>query len=215
MPPTIRKHVRALERSGRLLAGSRVHSAVSAKRTPILSCRGKDRLAPQLAAHQDAIRLNKKLFERVAAIYRRRASLKLDPESLRLVEREYDQFVSLRRETFRSRQGQLKKLNQEASSLSDAFSQKLLDATKAGAYVTADKTALAGLGDAQLAAAAQAANTATPRATWSRCKTPRNNRARILEQPRHPRNHIRQFLETALSAVTQTIRGRSSRAWRS
>ena len=35
--------------------------------------------APKLAAHGDAIYLNAKLFARVAAIYKQRASLKLDP----------------------------------------------------------------------------------------------------------------------------------------
>ena len=36
--------------------------------------------APKLAAHQDAIFLNAKLFQRVSTIYKQRASLKLDPE---------------------------------------------------------------------------------------------------------------------------------------
>src|SRR5260370_25196765 len=51
----------------------------------------------------------------------------------------------------------LKKLNDEVSTLSNAFSTKLLAATKDGAYLTTDKSALAGLSDAQIAAAAQAA----------------------------------------------------------
>jgi len=133
------------QRGGLLARVSGAFSGVSEANTNPVLQKAKTALAPQLAAHQDAIRLNKKLFERVAAIYRRRASLKLDPESLRLVEREYDQFVHSGARLSDHDKGQLKKLNQEASSLSDAFSQKLLDATKAGAYVTADKTALAAL----------------------------------------------------------------------
>jgi len=157
--PTFENTFAALERSGRLLARvSAAFDAVSEANTNPVLQKAKTALAPQLAAHEDAIRLNKKLFERVAAIYRRRASLKLDPESVRLVEREYDQFVHSGAKLSDHDKAQLKKLNQEASSLSDAFSRKLLDATKAGAYLTADKTALAGLGDARLAAAAQAAN---------------------------------------------------------
>ena len=157
--PTFENTFAAIERSGRLLARtSAAFNGVSEANTNPVLQKAKTALAPQLAAHQDAIRLNKKLFERVAAIYRRRTSLKLDPESLRLVEREYDQFVHSGANLSDPDKGQLKKLNQEASSLSDAFSKKLLDATRAGAYVTADKTALAGLSDAQLAAAAQAAN---------------------------------------------------------
>ncbi len=106
---------------------------------------------------QDAIRLNKKLFERIAAIYAKRASLKLDAESLRLVERQYDEFVHSGANLSDKDKEQLKAFNKELSSLSDAFSKKLLAATKAGAYATQDKSALAGLSDAQLAAAAQAA----------------------------------------------------------
>src|SRR6266404_4190895 len=52
---------------------------------------------------------------------------------------------------------ELKKLNEEISTLSTDFSTKLLATTKDGAYVTADKGALAGMSDAQIAAAAQSA----------------------------------------------------------
>src|SRR4029077_13852897 len=51
----------------------------------------------------------------------------------------------------------LKKLNEEISTLSNRFSTKLLAATKDSAYVTTDKGALEGLSDAQIAAAAHAA----------------------------------------------------------
>ena len=50
-------------------------------------------VAPKLAAHADAIYLNPKLFQRVEAIYDQRDTLKLDPESKRLVEWYYRDFV--------------------------------------------------------------------------------------------------------------------------
>ncbi|MDP9007452.1 MAG: peptidyl-dipeptidase Dcp [Pseudomonadota bacterium] len=157
-PPTFENTFVAMERSGRLLARSTAafNGVSQANTNPVLQ-QAKTALAPQLAAHQDAIRLHGKLFARVAAVYGQRASLGLDPESLRLVEREYDQFVHSGANLSDQDKAQLKKLNQEASSLSDAFSKKLLDATKAGAFATEDKAALAGLSDAQLAAAAQSA----------------------------------------------------------
>ena len=196
-PPTFENTFAALERSGRLLArASAAFNGVSEANTNPVLQKAKTALAPQLAAHQDAIRLNKKLFERVAAIYRRRTSLKLDPESLRLVEREYDQFVHSGANLSDQDKGQLKKLNQEASSLSDAFSKKLLDATKAGAYATADKVALAGLADAQLAAAAQVGNEPKRQGlSHPAAEHHATTGARILEQPRHARDHIRQFME--------------------
>ena len=148
----------AMERSGRLLAraAAAFNGVSQANTNPVLQ-QAKTALAPQFAAHEDAIRLNRKLFERVAALYQKRASLKLDPESLRLIEREYDQFVHSGANLSEPDKEQLKKLNKESSSLSDEFSKKLLEATKVGAYLTDEKAMLLGLSDAQLAAAVQAA----------------------------------------------------------
>ncbi len=44
-------------------------------------------MSPKLSAHEDAILLNSALFARVDTLYKQRASLKLDPESLQLLER--------------------------------------------------------------------------------------------------------------------------------
>jgi peptidyl-dipeptidase Dcp len=114
-------------------------------------------MAPKQAAHHDAIYLNAKLFARVAAIYQQRATLQLDGESLRLLEVTYDNFVRSGANLSEADKTELKKLNEEISTLSNRFSTKLLAATKDGAYVTADKSALAGLSDPQIAAAAHAA----------------------------------------------------------
>ena len=88
--------------------------------------------APRLAAHQDAIYLNAKLFARVKAIYEKRASLDLDPESLRLVEYDYQQFVKAGANLSDADKAKLKKLNEEDSTLENAFMNKLLAATKGG-----------------------------------------------------------------------------------
>jgi len=50
-------------------------------------------MAPKLAAHGDNINLNPALFARVKAIYDGREQTKLDPESLRLIEVTYQNFV--------------------------------------------------------------------------------------------------------------------------
>src|SRR5271170_4496597 len=92
--PTFDNTIVAMEKSGRLL--QRVMAAfdgiTGANTNPTLQ-KVKSIEAPTLAAHEDFIYLNTKLFARVAVIYQGRAALKLDPESLRLVERYYDQFV--------------------------------------------------------------------------------------------------------------------------
>jgi peptidyl-dipeptidase Dcp len=113
--------------------------------------------APKMAAHRDAIYLNPKLFQRVQTIYNQMGSLGLDAESKRLVEIYYKHFVHAGAKLSPEDKEKLKKLNEEESTLTNAFRSKVLAATKAGAFVTTDKAALKGLTDAQIAAAATAA----------------------------------------------------------
>ena len=156
--PTFDNTIVAMEKSGRLLERvlSAFYGVTGANTDPALQ-QVKTIEAPKLAAHEDFIHLNTKLFARINAIYKERATLKLDAESLRLVERIYDQFVHAGANLSEADKTELKKLNEEASSLSDTFTNKILDATKEGAFVTTDKTALVGLSEARVAAAAQSA----------------------------------------------------------
>jgi peptidyl-dipeptidase Dcp len=157
-PPTFENTFVAMERSGRLLdrALAAFRGVSQANTNPTLQS-AKAALAPKSAAHDDAIHLNKKLFDRIATIYKRRGTLKLDPESLRLVEIVYDEFVHSGANLADADKAKIKKLNEEASTLSNDFSTKLLEATRNGAYSTATRTELAGLSDPELSAAAQAA----------------------------------------------------------
>jgi len=156
--PTFDNTIVAMEKSGLLFdrATAAFYGVTGANTNPTLQ-QIKTIEAPKMAAHQDFIFLNTKLFARVAAIYKQRATLNLDPESVRLVERYYDDFVHAGANLSEDEKTQLRKLNEEISSLSDAFNTKLLAATKDGAYATTDKAALAGFSDARIAAAAQAA----------------------------------------------------------
>jgi peptidyl-dipeptidase Dcp len=156
--PTFENTIVAMEKSGQLL--QRVQAAffsVSAANTNPALQKIRSIEAPKLAAHQDAIHLDAKLFQRVAAIYKERASLKLNPESLRLVEHTYDQFVHAGANLNEADKTELKKLNEELATLSNTFTTKLLAATKDGAFVTTDKAALAGLSDGKISGAAEAA----------------------------------------------------------
>ena len=148
----------AMEKAGQLFqrAMAAFRAVAGANTNPVLQ-KVRTAEAPKLAAQRDAIYLNANLFARVASLYQQRATLKLDPESLRLLEVTYDMFVRSGANLSEADKTKLKKLNEEISTLSNAFSTKLLAATKDGAYLTTDKSALAGLSDAQIAAAAQAA----------------------------------------------------------
>ncbi len=156
--PTFENTLVAMQKTGQLLQRAlNAFGAVTAANTnPALQKVQADE-APKLAAHQDAISLNARLFARVAAVYKQRESLKIDPESLRLLETTYDGFVRAGANLSDADKTELRKLNEEIATLANDFSTKLLEATKNGAFLTKDKSVLAGLSDAQLAAAAQAA----------------------------------------------------------
>ncbi len=156
--PTFENTIVAMEKTGRLFDRvMAVFEGVTGANTNPTLQKVRTIEAPKLAAHRDFIYLNTKLFARVDAIYKQRATLHLDPESLRLVERDYDDFVHAGANLSEADKTQLRKLNEELSMLSNTFNTKLLAATKAGAFVTTDRSVLAGLSDARLAAAAQSA----------------------------------------------------------
>jgi peptidyl-dipeptidase Dcp len=155
--PTFENTYVAMEKSGAML--NRVmatFNAVTGANTDDALQKVQEVEAPKLAAHADAIYLDSKLFQRVQTIYDQRDTLKLDPESARLVEVVYKNFVHAGAKLSDADKAQLKDLNKEESTLSTAFTNKLLAATKDAAPVIADKAKLGGLSDAELAAASQA-----------------------------------------------------------
>ena len=159
-PPTFENTIVALERTGQLLSRAMlVFNCVTGANINDELQNAQTYEAPRLAAQQDAIYLNSKLFARVKAVYDQRASLHLDPESLRLVEYDYQQFVKAGANLSDADKAKLKKLNEEESTLENTFQEKLLAAAKAGAFSTTDVKTLAGLTEAQIAAAAEDAKT--------------------------------------------------------
>ncbi len=157
-PPTFDNTIVALEKSGRLLTRAMLafNAVTGANTNPGLQ-KVQQIEAPKLAAHGDAMYLNSRLYQRVEAIYKQRSTLKLDPESLRLVEYYHREFVHAGANLSDADKAKLKKMNEELSTLQNDFKTKVLDATKDAAYATTDKDKLAGLSEAQIAAAAQAA----------------------------------------------------------
>ena len=156
--PTFDNTYVAMEKSGALLTRAMMaFEGVAQANTSDTLQKVEEEEAPKLAAHRDAINLNSKLFARVQAVYDQRNTLKLDPESLRLVDVTYENFVRGGAKLSDADKAKLKDLNKEESTLSTQFSNKLLAATKAGALVVDDKSKLDGLSDADIAAAAGAA----------------------------------------------------------
>jgi peptidyl-dipeptidase Dcp len=117
-------------------------------------------LSPKLAALQDKIVQNPKLFARIAAVYEKRDSMKLTPEQERLLWLDFTGFVRQGAKLDDAAKKRLSDLNQELATLSTKFSQNLL-AEEGTQMVLLDKEEdLAGLspGLREQAAAAAAAH---------------------------------------------------------
>jgi peptidyl-dipeptidase Dcp len=153
--PNFENTIVAMEKTGQLL--SRVNMTfnllTSANTNPELQSL-QEEMASKLAAHDDAIYLNPDLFKRVKAVYDQKATLKLDPESMRLIKYYYDNFVMKGANLPEDKKENLKELNKEEASLSAKFNNQLLNAAKAGAVKVTDKKDLAGLSDGDIAAIA-------------------------------------------------------------
>ncbi len=157
-PPTFENTFVALEKSGALLNRvSQVFNGVTGANTNDTLQKISELEAPKFAAHQDAIFLDSALFKRAETIYDARDTLKLDPESKRLVEWDYERFVHAGARLSNADKAKLQELNKEESSLSAAFTNKLLAAAKAGALVIDDSSKLAGFNASEMQASADAA----------------------------------------------------------
>jgi peptidyl-dipeptidase Dcp len=158
-PPTFDNTLVAMEKSGRLLdrATGAFGVEVATNSNPQL-LRIREIVAPQLAAHEDAIYLNPKLFARVQAIYKSLDRLELDPESRHLVITYNRRFLHAGADLSPAKQAQLRQINQQLATLQAAFEGKLLAGTAAAALIVKDKSRLAGLSDSAIAAAEQAAS---------------------------------------------------------
>jgi peptidyl-dipeptidase Dcp len=156
--PSFDNTLGALEKSGLMLERvALTFSAVAGANTNDTLDAVDTKTAPLLAQHRDYLFLNKKLFARVKSLHDRQASLGLNAEQAKLLDVYYKQFVHAGAQLDPAKQVQLKALNSRISSLESAFGQKLTAATKVGALHVTDKAALAGLSDADIAAAAEAA----------------------------------------------------------
>jgi peptidyl-dipeptidase Dcp len=157
-PASFENTVVALEKSGRLLdrVSSVLDAVTSANTNPDLQ-KVQQIEAPKLAAHNDAIYLDSRLYHRVEAVYEQRKSLPLDPESVRLIEYYHREFVHAGANLSDADKARLREMNKELSTLENDFKTKLLAATQEAAYGSAERGKLAGLSEAQLAGAAEAA----------------------------------------------------------
>ncbi len=123
------------------------------------------KLQPILTKHANDVRLNKRLFERIKAVYDlynnpaegAPAPRELSAEEQRLLEKNYDGFVRSGALLDEAGKDKLRAISEEASMLGLQFSQNLLKEKKAFKLHITDEADLAGLPDTQIQAAALAA----------------------------------------------------------
>ncbi len=156
--PTFDNTIIAMEKSGQLLdrATTVFFNLVGTDTNPVREKLRAD-YAPKFSAHGDAIRLNPKLFARVQTLYDTRASLGLDAEGTRLVERYYTDFVRAGAKLSEADKTRLKTINGELAKLGTTFSQNVLKEVNASAVTVDTKEELDGFTDEQIAGAAKEA----------------------------------------------------------
>ena len=156
--PTFSNTIEALERSGNTLSrASRVFDAVdSAHSNDVIKDTAKT-IAPELAAHQDNILLNKKLFDRVLAVYEQREELDLTGEQQRLLEETHKQFVRSGANLDDNSQARLREINADLASLEQDFQKNLLDETNNFELLVTDAADLGDLPSSLVALAADEA----------------------------------------------------------
>lgn len=166
-PPTFENTIAALDHAGIFLdeVTSVFFSLQSAHTNNELQALAR-KTAPLLAAHQDNIALNEKLFRRVKALYEDRGHRKLDREQLYLLENTYQDFVRSGALLDEKQKARLRKLNQELSLLTVKFGENVLAETNAFKLVIENEVDLVGLPPSMVSLAADSAKQAGLEGKW-------------------------------------------------
>jgi peptidyl-dipeptidase Dcp len=123
-------------------------------------------LSPKLAAHQDKIIQNGKLYARIKAVYESKAKDKLNAEQQRLTWNTWYQFERQGAGLGDADKKKLSELNQELAKLTTQFSQNQLGDEEKEALVLDKKEDLAGCADAQISGAAAEAEHRGLKGKW-------------------------------------------------
>lgn len=156
--PTFDNTLAELERSGALLSlATSVFFAVEAADTSDELQAIAREVTPLLSAHRDDIAFNKRLFQRVDELFKKRDSLGLGPEQMRLLGESHKGFVRSGINLPEETQERIREINSELSELSTRFGENLLAETNDFELVYDTDDKLQSLPEALLAAAADEA----------------------------------------------------------
>ena len=157
--PSFENTVVALDASGRLLKRiALMFHNLTASETSASLQEVEVRMAPQLAAHENAIFMHAALFARIDTLHQERDRLSLDLESLRLLERIHLDFVRAGARLQAQQRIRYGEIMEQLAGLHTRFSQNLLAEESTYSLVLQGEADLAGLPEF-LCAATQAAAT--------------------------------------------------------
>lgn len=165
--PDFNNTILAMEKSGLLL--NRVMSVFSAL-DETESCPEmvaiSEKAYPMYSQCNDEVMMNPGLFKRVKSVYDRRKSLNLTAPQMRAVEQLYKNFTRNGALLSDSDKEKLKAINTNLTDLYLKFNKNLLDDTNAFQLFVTDRAKLAGLPEANIAQAADAAKAAGKEGQW-------------------------------------------------
>ena len=156
--PTFDNTIAALDRSGRLLTrtGQLFFNLTASETSPDLQAIERD-VAPKLAAHDNTILLDEKLFARIDELHSRRGALSLSPEQLRLLERVHLDSVLAGARLSTTAKARLSEIVERLAQLQTAFAQNVLADEAIWCLWLNNEDDLQGLPDSVRAAARSAA----------------------------------------------------------
>ncbi|MBY5921036.1 M3 family metallopeptidase [Ferrimonas balearica] len=164
--PSLSNTIEALERSGTLLARTRMlFENLSGTDTNPVRQSIEQTFGPKLAAHSDAIALNVELFRRIEAVWQQRDQL--DGEARVLTEKTHQHFVRGGAQLEGEARARLAEINQELASLQIQFAQNLLAQNNGFIHVVEQESELAGLPAGMIQAAAEKAEALGQSGKWA------------------------------------------------
>ncbi|MFV5695939.1 M3 family metallopeptidase [Flavobacterium sp. LB3P122] len=152
--PTFENTILAMENSGDfLLNATMVFSNLNGANTNDDLQNIAKELAPNLAAHNDNIYLNEKLFSKVKSLWNEKEKLNLNTEQAKVLDNLYKAFVRSGANLADSDKDKLRKINEELSLTCLKYGQNVLAETNTYKLVIKDRNDLSGLPQELIAAA--------------------------------------------------------------
>ena len=165
--PTFENTIEAMENSGSLLRKvGNVFGVLNGSMTNEDMQNIAREIAPLRSKHRDNIRLNDKLFQRIKAVYEQKDKLDLTTEQNTLLVKYYKDFVRSGANLDEEKKAKLKEINQELSILTVKFGENVLKENNRFEMVIDKKEDLAGLPQAVITGAAEAAKERGHEGKW-------------------------------------------------